>query len=150
MTRNCFGIPDEYRGWAITQGPDDRFYAAKDGDPEHSADSWEALEDALKDLPGAVMNAAVTEGQGVSVAEVEKTLSDMLDERRKWLASCERTLQLLSPEWERFEAHEGHDDYVARLYADHTSEARTHCKEIAALEFALRSAAAAARSGGVA
>ena len=68
-----------------------------------------------------------------------KTLADMLDKRRKWLASCERTLELLAPEWARFEAREGHDIYVARLYADHTSEARTHRKEIEALEAALSS-----------
>ena len=66
-----------------------------------------------------------------------KTLSEMLDKRRRWLASCERTLELLAPEWAKFEAREGHDIYVARLYADHTSEARIHRKEIAALEAAL-------------
>lgn len=83
--------------------------------------------------------------------EVTDVLVDMLDKRRKWLASCERTLELLQPEWDRFEAREGHDVYVARLYADHTSEARTHSKEIAALEHALaalRSAATAARQQG--
>lgn len=71
------------------------------------------------------------------MTEAGSTLSEMLDKRRKWLASCERTLELLAPEWAKFEAREGHDIYVVRLYADHTSEARTHRKEIAALETAL-------------
>lgn len=71
-----------------------------------------------------------------SEAEVG-TLQTMLDQRRSWLASCERTLELLQPEWERFEARTGHDTYVARLFADHTSEARKHRKEISALEAAL-------------
>lgn len=66
-----------------------------------------------------------------------ETLTDMLEKRRGWLASCERTLELLQPEWDRFQAREGHDVYVSRLYADHTSEAHTHRKEIAALEAAL-------------
>jgi hypothetical protein len=73
----------------------------------------------------------------LSAANAEAVLRDMLDKRRRWLASCERTLELLAPEWVRFEARDGHDVYVARLYADHTSEARTHRKEIAALESAL-------------
>ncbi len=68
-----------------------------------------------------------------------KTIADMLDKRRKWLVSCERTLELLAPEWAKFEAREGHNIYVARMYADHTSEARTHRKEIEALEAALSS-----------
>jgi hypothetical protein len=72
---------------------------------------------------------------------VAETIANMLDKRRKWLASCERTLELLAPEWAKFEAREGHDIYVARMYADHTSEARTHRKEIEALEVALFSLA---------
>lgn len=44
--RNCFGIPDTHNGWTITQGPDDRFYANMD----HSADTWEELEDVLNGL----------------------------------------------------------------------------------------------------
>lgn len=75
-------------------------------------------------------------------ATPETVLQSMLDKRRKWLASCERTLTLLTPEWELFEARGSetsapHDTYVARLYADHFSEARTHRKEIYALEAAL-------------
>ncbi|RYG88584.1 MAG: hypothetical protein EON59_04045 [Alphaproteobacteria bacterium] len=73
----------------------------------------------------------------------EATLRDMLDKRRNWLASCERTLELLTPEWEAFEARTGHNVYVARLYADHFSEARTHRKEIAALEAAISAIATA-------
>lgn len=78
------------------------------------------------------------------MSEAAKTIADMLDKRRKWLASCERTLELLAPEWARFEARDGHDIYVARMYADHTSEARTHRKEIEALEAALSSLTGAA------
>jgi hypothetical protein len=66
-----------------------------------------------------------------------EVLADMLDKRRKWLASCQRVIELLTPEWERFEARTGHDVYVARFYADHASEARTHRREIEALEAAL-------------
>lgn len=64
-------------------------------------------------------------------------LQEMLDQRRAWLASCERTMELLKPEWDLFEARAAHDTYVARLYADHFSEARRHRKEIAALEAAV-------------
>lgn len=69
--------------------------------------------------------------------EPQSILRDMLDKRRNWLESCERTLELLTPEWDKFEARTGHNTYVARLYADHFSEARTHRKEIAALEAGL-------------
>ena len=61
----------------------------------------------------------------------------MLNRRQRELASCERMLELLQPEWDKFEARTGHDVYVARDYADHTSAARTHRKEIAALTDAL-------------
>ena len=57
----------------------------------------------------------------------------MINERVRQLASCERMLELLAPEWAKFEARTGHDVYVARDYADHTSAARKHRNEIAAL-----------------
>lgn len=62
------------------------------------------------------------------------TVQKMIERRKRELASCERMIELLQPEWEKFEAQTGHDIYVARDYADHTSAARTHRKEIAALE----------------
>ncbi|WP_066114876.1 MULTISPECIES: hypothetical protein [unclassified Blastomonas] len=68
------------------------------------------------------------------------TIEKMLSDRRQQLASCERMLELLQPEWDRFEARTGHDTYVARDYADHTSAALKHRKEIAALEWALAAA----------
>ena len=66
----------------------------------------------------------------VDVAIVAK----MIERRKLELASCERMLELLQPEWDRFEARSGHDVYVARDYADHLSAARQHRKEIGALE----------------
>lgn len=66
-----------------------------------------------------------------------KTLRKMLDSRQMQLSSCERMVELLQPEWAKFEARTGHNVYVARDYADHTSAARTHREEIAALEYAL-------------
>jgi hypothetical protein len=61
-------------------------------------------------------------------------VTKMIEDRKSQLSSCERMLELLQPEWEKFEARTGHDTYVARDYADHTSAARKHRKEIAALE----------------
>lgn len=72
------------------------------------------------------------------LADELETLGKMLDDRRRQLASCERMLELLQPEWDKFEARDRHDVYVARDYANHTSAARRHRKEIAALEYALR------------
>jgi len=74
-------------------------------------------------------------------SEARVTLEKMLERRRRELASCERMIELLQPEWDKFEARTGHDLYVARDYADHTSAARTHRKEIAALEHALAATA---------
>lgn len=65
-----------------------------------------------------------------TISVIEK----MIKARKQQLASCERMLELLEPEWKKFEAREGHDLYVARDYADHKSAARTHRTEIAALE----------------
>lgn len=62
------------------------------------------------------------------------TVRKMIERRKRELASCERMIELLQPEWDKFEARTGHDVYVARDYADHASAARTHRKEIAALE----------------
>ena len=50
------------------------------------------------------------------------------------LANCERMMELLQPEWERFEARAGHNTYVARDYVNHLNAARKHRKEIAALK----------------
>ncbi len=69
--------------------------------------------------------------------EMVEMLTKMLDDRKSQFASCNRMLELLQPEWDKFEARTGHDTYVARDYADHTSAARRHIKEIAALEYAL-------------
>lgn len=60
-------------------------------------------------------------------------IQKMIDRRKHDLASCERMIELLKPEWDKFEARTGHDVYVARDYADHFSAARTHRKEIGAL-----------------
>lgn len=74
-----------------------------------------------------------------------KTIEKMLEARERQLKSCERMLELLKPEWDKFEARTGHDTYVARDYADHFSAARTHRKEIEALALA----AAALKARGV-
>lgn len=74
-----------------------------------------------------------------------KTIEKMLEARERQLKSCERMLELLKPEWDKFEARTGHDLYVARDYADHFSAARTHRKEIEALALA----AAALKARGV-
>lgn len=42
---NCFGIPDTYRGWTISQGPDDQFSGVG---PNHDA-SYEGPEDGWVD-----------------------------------------------------------------------------------------------------
>lgn len=47
-SRNCFGIPDTYRGLRIKQGPDDRFSAHRIGEDAHfEADTWEELQDLI-------------------------------------------------------------------------------------------------------
>jgi hypothetical protein len=72
----------------------------------------------------------------MEAAHIE-AIQKMVKDRRRWLASCERTVELLQPEWDKFDAREPHDLYVTRDYAEHTSQARTHRKEIAALEACL-------------
>lgn len=64
-------------------------------------------------------------------------VSDMIFTRKCELQSCLRMVELLQPEWDRFKANTGHNAYVTRDYADHTSAARTHRKEIDALEAVL-------------
>ena len=64
-------------------------------------------------------------------------IQKMINRRESELAACERMLELLKPEWDKFEARTGHNVYVARDYADHFSAARTHRKEIAALKAAI-------------
>lgn len=61
-------------------------------------------------------------------------IADMIQKRKGWIANCDRTIELLQPEWDKFEARTGHNTYVARLYADHFSERRKHQKELEALE----------------
>jgi hypothetical protein len=74
-------------------------------------------------------------------------IQKMIETRQKQLASCERMLELLRPEWDKFEARIGHDLYVTRDYADHTSAARTHRKELAALQAALAALSAEPADG---
>lgn len=91
----------------------------------------------------------MTLSERIAAAPIEQTrealsiVEKMVERRKRELASCERMLELLQPEWDRFEAKTGHDLYVARDYADHTSAARTHRNEIGALETLLAIAAAA-------
>lgn len=53
----------------------------------------------------------------------------MLSDRKGWLENNNRVLELLQPEWDRFEARNGHNIYA--------SSRRNNLKEIAALEWAL-------------
>ena len=78
--------------------------------------------------------AAYERGRADERADV---VAKMIKRRKRELASCERMIELLQPEWDKFEARTGHDLYVTRDYADHTSAARTHRKEIDALEWLL-------------
>ena len=74
-------------------------------------------------------------GGTVKTAEqIAAGLDKMIKDRKGWLKSCERMIELLQPEWDRFEARDGHDLYVSRDYANHTSEARKHRDEIETLE----------------
>jgi hypothetical protein len=66
--RNCFGIPDSHNGWTITQGPDDRFYASV----EHSADTWEALEELLDDLPAPKVASDTNQENDCGVVDAGK------------------------------------------------------------------------------
>lgn len=66
--------------------------------------------------------------------QIAAGLDKMIEDRKGWLKSCERMIELLQPEWDRFEARDGHDLYVSRDYANHTSEARKHHDEIETLE----------------
>ena len=68
--------------------------------------------------------------------QIAAGLDKMIKDRKVWLKSCERMIELLQPEWDRFEARDGHDLYVSRDYADHISEARKHRDEIETLEAA--------------
>ena len=70
-------------------------------------------------------------------AEAKASLAKMIEDRCAWASNNQRVLDLLQPEWDRFEKREGHNIYVARLYADHTSSLRKDKKELAALEYAL-------------
>lgn len=71
------------------------------------------------------------------MAETKAVLGKMIESRSAWAANNQRTLALLQPEWDMFEKREGHNVYVARLYAEHTSALRKDLKELAALECAL-------------
>jgi len=77
-----------------------------------------------------------TENAKLADEEAIAGVTKMLEDRKGWLASCQRMIELLQPEWDKFEARAGHDLYVSREYAEHTSQARKHTKEIALLEYA--------------
>lgn len=68
------------------------------------------------------------------MSEPLEVLRNMLDRQKKELVACERMIELLKPEWDKFEARTGHNLYVTRDYSDHFSAARKHRKEIEALE----------------
>jgi len=87
--------------------------------------------------------AATVKTQDAENVQIAAFLSKMIEDRKKWLKSCERMIELLQPEWDRFEARDGHDMYVSRDYANHTSEARKHRAEIEALEVARAALSAA-------
>ena len=66
----------------------------------------------------------------MTAEEIAAGLGKMIENREQWLANCERMIELLQPEWDRFEARTGHNLYVSRDYAEHTSEARKWRKEL--------------------
>lgn len=67
--------------------------------------------------------------------QIAAGLDKMIEDRKGWLKSCERMIQLLQPEWDLFEARDGsHNLYASREYAEHTSQARKHRNEIETLE----------------
>ena len=74
----------------------------------------------------------------MTAEEIAAGIAKMIKDREGWLKSCERMIELLQPEWDKFEARDGHDLYVSRDYADHTSQARTHRKDLELL-YAVRS-----------
>jgi hypothetical protein len=73
----------------------------------------------------------------VQTNDPREVVAKMIADRKQQLKSCERMIELLQPEWDRFEVRNGHDLYVSRNYAEHTSAARRHRKEIDALEVLL-------------
>jgi len=62
-------------------------------------------------------------------------LVERLDKRAKdaaqWLENSQRIVELLQPEWDKFEAREQHNLYTSRMYADHKSHVRSYTKELA-------------------
>ena len=70
-------------------------------------------------------------------AEHIALVRDLIERQKRELVSCERMIELLQPEWDRFQAKSRYDLYVSREYADHFSAARKHRKEIAAKEYIL-------------
>ena len=70
----------------------------------------------------------------MNAAEIAASLTKLLSDHKSQLATCERMLELLRPEWELFEARTGHNVYVARDYADHFSAARKHREAIELFE----------------
>ncbi|MFM9829708.1 MAG: hypothetical protein ACKVOB_13360 [Sphingomonas sp.] len=92
-----------------------------------------ALSYTTKDAPLVRYGAQNSEGVAVGSEHI-KYLNDKLKRRKGELAACERMIELLQPEWDLFEARNGHNLYVARDYADHFSAARKHREEIVSLE----------------
>ena len=72
-------------------------------------------------------------------------LEKRVDNIRGQLKSCERIVELLKPEMDKFDAREAPwDIYTVRMSVDHQSAIRSHNKELADLEGAI----AALRAGG--
>jgi hypothetical protein len=104
---------------------------------EFSGAPAKAVQALVASLPEPVPVSAHS-GDGPSrEAEAKVVLAKMIEDRSAWAANNQRVLDLLQPEWDRFERRDGHNVYAARIYAEHTSSLRKDKKELAALEYVL-------------
>lgn len=94
--------------------------------------AWASALQIADRLDAALAN---TPKPNAGLVEDIEVLRKLAKEARDAEANCNRVIELLTPEWERFEKRDGsHNTYASRLYADHTSHARTNKRDADALE----------------
>jgi short subunit dehydrogenase-like uncharacterized protein len=69
----------------------------------------------------------------MNIPDLIARLRERAERLRKQNESCQRVVDLLQPEMDKFDARTGHDIYTVRMSVDHASNLRTQAKELADL-----------------
>lgn len=65
--------------------------------------------------------------------ELTQVMTRELQTERHIVANCTKVMELLKPEFDKFEAREEFNQYIVRMYVDHKNEKQAAMKKVEAI-----------------